>query len=437
MGHAGLHDFTNDGLTNFPTRYQNTDVWVVDPVTKQSWKRSLTDASSGLSQSQIDGLSSTATQYYQDGNALLVNGGYVYDSTNDDFTTYNTMSAINLPNLVDWVKGTDSSLNSNAILQVEGLAATDSSYEGGFFQITGGELHKLGDRYHLVFGQNFEGGYTPGRNGVYSSQVRSFDLTYDFGAGTIGYDNASATASDDTQFRRRDLNVVPVLSPDGSGGETESLVALSGVFYNGSGVWTVPVEIGADGIPTMVDPSTDPNAFKQALQQYASATIGLYSQSNGEMTEILLGGISANTYDATTGELTYDSNYGFTNQISAVLRDADGVYTQEYIGEYPWIESGTSGIPLLFGASGEFFLAEGIQILSGGIIDLDALTETTTIGYIFGGIAADQPNFGNSVASSYIFEVVYSPIPEPSQATLLAVSAGFLILISARRRKAS
>jgi len=186
----GLHSFTADGLTNFPPKYQNTKVWVVDPVTKQTWSRSISDASSGLSQTMIDGLSSTNTQFYQDNNALLVNGGYVYDSTSNNFTTYNTMSAINLPNLVDWVKGTDATLNANAVLQVEGQTANDNSYEGGFFQITGGGLHKLDDRYHLIFGQNFEGGYTPGSNGVYSSQVRSFDLAYDFANGTISSSNA-------------------------------------------------------------------------------------------------------------------------------------------------------------------------------------------------------------------------------------------------------
>jgi len=40
---------------------------------------------------------------------------------------------------------------------------------------------------------------------------------------------------------------------------------------------------------------------------------------------------------------------------------------------------------------------------------LDALTTETVIGYVVGGIAADKPNFGQTVASPLIFEVAYAP----------------------------
>ena len=36
----GLHGFSDDGLANFPPKYQNTDVWVIDPVSKETWSRS-------------------------------------------------------------------------------------------------------------------------------------------------------------------------------------------------------------------------------------------------------------------------------------------------------------------------------------------------------------------------------------------------------------
>ena len=38
----GIHGFTQSGGQNFPPAAQNKDVWVIDPVTKQSWRRSLT-----------------------------------------------------------------------------------------------------------------------------------------------------------------------------------------------------------------------------------------------------------------------------------------------------------------------------------------------------------------------------------------------------------
>ena len=266
------------------------------------------------------------------------------------------------------------------------------------------------DSEQLIFGQNFEGPYIPGRNGVYTSQVRSFDVAYDFSSGTLSYSNAAVSPSggDPGLYRRRDLNVFPSLSPDGQGGTSLQSVALAGVFYNGVGVWTVPVEIGSDGIPVTEDPSSSPNVFKQALQQYHSGKIGLYSTQQGEMTEILLGGISANVYNPATGQLNYDSQYGFTNQVSAVIRSADGSYQQQYLTDLPEIRDAENTL-LYLGAAAQFFPAAGVNQLAAGIIDLDAITSDTVIGYMFGGIAADQPNFGNTVASPMIFEITLTP----------------------------
>src|SRR5215470_11863510 len=75
----GLHDFTNSGLINFPPSAQNRVIWVVDPITKQSWSRSL--EGSGLSTAEIDALSATNYEFMQRGNRLYMIGGYGYDTT--------------------------------------------------------------------------------------------------------------------------------------------------------------------------------------------------------------------------------------------------------------------------------------------------------------------------------------------------------------------
>ena len=262
----GLHGFSGDGLENFPPKSQNTEVWVIDPITQESWSRSLEDQTSGLSQNAIASLSATNTQSYQDGNTLFVVGGYVFDWTSYEFTTYNALSAIDLPSIVNRVKGSDQDLATNAILQREGRTASDDSYYSGFFAVTGGGLEKVPetDPYQFVFGQNFEGGYTPGSNGVYTSQVRSFDVSYDMGSGVLDYSSESASpfGGDPTSFRRRDLNVFPILAADGQGGTNQSTIALAGVFFNGAGVWTVPVEIGVNGIPQTDNPTEIPLVFR-------------------------------------------------------------------------------------------------------------------------------------------------------------------------------
>ena len=145
------------------------------------------------------------------------------------------------------------------------------------------------------------------------------------------------------------------------------------------------------------------------MNQYESGKIGLYSQSSGEMTQVLLGGISANTFDSVTEQLTYDENNGFHRQITAVVRDAAGTYQQQYITDFPDVYDG-KGKLLYFGANARFFPAANVPVLTDGIIDVDSLTTETVLGYMFGGIAADQPNFGNTVASSIIFEVTYIPL---------------------------
>jgi hypothetical protein len=72
----GLHGFTHSGLANFPPAFQNREIWVIDPVQRQAWHRSLEDSASGLTREQIDSLSVTNNQFYQTGEQLYLSGGY-------------------------------------------------------------------------------------------------------------------------------------------------------------------------------------------------------------------------------------------------------------------------------------------------------------------------------------------------------------------------
>ncbi len=430
----GLHGFTQSGTANFPPAFQNSDVWVIDPTTKQTWSKSLSDVSSGLSASVVNGLSATATQSFRDGNTLFVSGGYVYDSQANNFTTYNTLSALDLGDMVSWVKGETANLGANSVIQTTGETIHTGTYSGGFFAVTGGDMIKTGNNVQLVFGQDFQGPYTPGSNGVYTSQVRTFTIDYDKDAGTLGYVpvNVSPDPGDPEMYRRRDLNVVSALSKNpGGGAPVEGLIAYSGVFYNGEGVWTVPVEIDAEGNPTMADPLAA-GTFKQAMNNYDSAKLGFYSDTTGEFTEFFFGGISANVYNPETGELSYDADYPFSSQFSAITRDENGDYAQYYTGEFPTILDGQGDV-ILFGAEARFFPVAGLPTYANGVLNLDALTEYTLLGYIYGGIAADAPNFGNTLASNEIFAVYFSPVPEPSTYAFLAVGAGTLFLLRRKR----
>jgi hypothetical protein len=403
----GLHGFTGGGLQNFPPAYQNRDVWVIDPVAKMQWHRSLADGGSGLGQPQIDSLSTTNMQWYQNGEQLYLTGGYGFDTT-EQFITYDTLTAIDLPELVAWTQGGPASL-AGAVRQLH----------DPLFQVTGGYMDAIGGRTHLVFGQNFQGGYSAGRTGIYTNQVRSFTIEDD-GATLAVAD--TAVSDPDPNYRRRDLNVAPMLSR-GAGGEiVESLTAFGGVFTQTDGAWTVPVEISADGIPTMADPAA-PGTFRQGMNGYTCARIGLYSAAADVMHNVMLGGISLQEFDRATGEVVSDDLLPFINQATAVVRDPSGAYTQYLLdAEFPDIRD-DQGNRLRFGANAEFFPAPGVPLYDNGTLRLDELTAPTTIGYIYGGLMADAANGGETAASSFVFEVVLHPVPESTTLALLGVGA--------------
>lgn len=410
----GLHGFGPLNSNNFAPESQNRQVWVIDPVTKQSWSRSLDDAAAGLTNAEVNSLTPANTEFYQRGNRLYMVGGYGVQTaagvTPALNSTFNTLSAIDLPGLVAWTQGGAGTAKAS-IRQI-----TDPS-----LAVTGGDIFEIAGRTHLVFGQNFQGNYGPGSNGIYTDQVRSFDIVDD----GINLSLANPTQTPDVAaYRRRDLDIVPVIKPGPGGQLNQGLVALSGVFTPSNGAWTVPVEIDANGNPTMADPN-DPATFKQGMNGYHSAKVGLFSESTGQMHELLFGGISYQYYEAATQQFLTDPNLPFVNDITDLSIDATDHYTENRIGEFPVINDG-SGNRLRFGANAEFFPVPGLDAYSNNVLKLDSITGPTTIGYIFGGLASNAPNTRGvagaaSIASNMIFAVVVRPVPEPTAWGLLIV----------------
>jgi hypothetical protein len=220
----------------------------------------------------------------------------------------------------------------------------------------------------------------------------------------------------------------------GAGGEiVMSWTAFGGVFTETDGAWTVPVEISASGVPTMADPAL-PETFRQGMNGYACARIGLYSAANDEMHNVLWGGISLQQVDRATGEIISDNQLPFINQVTAIVRDASGTYTQYLLDEeFPDIRD-DDGNRLRFGANAEFFPAEGVPLYDNGTLRLDELSQPMTIGYVFGGLISDAGNGGGTAASNFVFEVVLHPVPEPT--TLAMLGVGGVVAVSSMRLRA-
>ncbi|MCA9234637.1 MAG: hypothetical protein KDA44_04170 [Planctomycetales bacterium] len=406
----GLHGFEQSGSANFPTASQNRDLWVIDFANGQSWHRALDEAATGLSGEEVAALTSSNNQFAQVGDRLYTVGGYG-ERAGGGLGTMDALTAVDLPGIVAWAMG-GAGTAADHVRQTTDARLT----------LTGGAMYELNGRMQLVLGQNFAGGYSPSKTGAYTQQIRSFEIVDD--GATLGVANWDETVPDEA-FRRRDLNVFPVLRPDGAGGEEEGLAVLSGVFTPDNGAWTVPIEINATGVPSMADP-TAADTFKQGFNGYHSAKLGLYSQTTGAMHEVLFGGISLQFRDEATGDIVTDDNFPFVNDVTAVSVDAAGEYAQRHLGYFPEILDQTDK-RLRFGANAEFFLDGATPVFANGVIDLDAVTGATTLGYVFGGLASNSPHTRGvadaiSGASNRVFAVVITPVPEPATALLAALA---------------
>jgi len=261
-------------------------------------------------------------------------------------------------------------------------------------------------------------------------QIRTF--TFDNGPAGLSFTHVGSTVPNN-DFRRRDLNVLSSRRQDEHGQLESYLTVLSGVFTLNNGGWTVPVEVSSAGVPTMADPTLD-TTFRQSVNNYHSDKICLYSATDDAWYGVLFGGLGLQTWDPQQNSLTTDNEFPFMNQIAVIRRDTDGVYSQHWVGEMPLIAD-TAGPPLRFGTNAEFFLANPTTSLESDMIDLTTISQETTIGYIFGGLASNGPHTRGrpgaySVASNMIFEVVLRPVPEPS------ICGGMLIAVLALRRRA-
>lgn len=410
----GLHGF-DPNPNNFPADEQNTTVFVVDFGKKRVFSRSLKDPGAGLTQYQIDLLSATASQFYQDEDrpTIYLTGGYGIDSATGLFTTFDTLTAIDVKGLIYWVTHPLS----------KRITAADSirTITDPIFRVTGGYMTRIGKNPTLlVMGQDFQGTYFFGTHSQeYTQQVRRFHIIDD--GKNLAVDIKSAIpVIPEPHLRRRDLNIVPVVSLK-KGRPVTSLVALSGVFLPPpqDGAWTVPVEISGKGVSSMSDPSLN-TTFKQGINNYISATIGLFSKKTRDMYIILLGGLTLEYFS--NGQLIQDDNLPFNNQVATIKIDKRGNYSQYVMsGTFPLIRSTMShpGNPLYFGTSADFFPIQRLPEYSHEVLKLDQIlfSKPVLLGYMVGGIQStvtETETITDSSASPYIFKVILEPVESSS-----------------------
>ncbi len=373
----GNHGFSNT-LPSFPRAYANKNIFVVDPNTNQVWSKNVFN---DMTIAKADPLRTFNPQYLQNGQTLFLIGGMGLDSLRDSMVTFSTISAIDVPGII------------NAIINNQNINSYITQTSDSRMQICGGELGMIGNDYYLVGGHNFSGEYRPTNNGEwfqkYASMYKKFNLTS--GGGTISVSNYSETI-DTANLHRRDMNLVPAINPDGS----QSLILYGGVFKsNADNPFLEPIYINSTGY-------TVDFSFQQRFTQYTTANINMFDSVKKDMHTVFLAGMSLYYCDA-TGTPKKDSLVPFIKDITALTKKQNGT-TSETI------------LPIKFseylGTNAKFILNENIQHYDNGVIKLASYPTRTLVGYMFGGIRVPLPNFTSGTASDRIFKIymTYTPI---------------------------
>ena len=380
----GLHDFDPSGDVNFPARFQNPDITVIDPATGQVWTKSW--ASTGLPASVTTPLSSTNQEFTQVGDRLYAVGGYSKDAATGQYTTYDTLTAMSVRGVI------------HAVIGGGDVASQIRQIRDPRLRVTGGQMATIGARTSLVFGQDFEGGYN-GSNAdfvqIYTDEVRSFRIVDRPSSLTIaGYQ----ALRDPVQFRRRDYSLATSITPGGG----QQLTAFGGVFTPSGNASRNPIAIGAGG-KARVD-----SAYQQFFSQYNAPTIPLFDARTRAMSTVFFGGISLYDYSFATGTLSSDSELPFVDDVTSLVRRADGS-DREYIMP--------GQLPGLLGADAAYFAAPGLPSYANGVVKLDRLRVPTTLGYIYGGIVSTSPNTTDpgtqTTSSNRVFKVTLVPSGAP------------------------
>lgn len=382
---GNFHDFDYNSFI--------TDLYVYNPATQAVYSASV----SSLPVSVKKQLLSSDPEFLQDGDTLYIIGGY-YTGDNVNWTTLQTITAINVPGMITGIINAETDLSPY-------VRYNDSIPQ---FKVTGGQLGKIGNYFYLTFGQDFEGCYqgitsclwgrSPLAVQVYTNSIYKFTTDPTLSSVTI-VDVATHADGDGSGWRRRDYNLTPFMQ-----GSTETLFAMGGPFTPGNNalVWT-------NGISFTSDLTANNNFINQQANQYSAALLPMYSQSMGMSYVATFSGLS-NLYWSASG-LVYDNTTPYGNILDLISADAQGV-TQEYAnltpvcGGQPLATCLYSGLVANFVAVDQYYDARGM-------LQLDQLPKNTAtlVGYVYGGlVSSTQDIFGfPNQSTNQVYGVYVNP----------------------------
>jgi len=407
----GLHSFNGStGAADFPADKANTHIFVYDPNAKTCDSLDLSPLKTSNSD-LYEALTATNAQHFSSGGKLYMCGGYIAEVPASNFqSTSDMFTVLDLSNVVAAVQAKDVAQLSSNIIHDDRV------------QYTGGEMFELDNGYiYLALGQTFNGSYndyisdTTGAQRTAIQQYANQFSRFNIDSSTVDYTlmnyeaylNPNATDEFSNELRRRDLNIVPAVNPNG----TIGLTAYAGVFQcpdppmcNTATSWpsAAYLEFGSGYSTPSV---TIDNSVIQGNNVYACWNILAYDPTGQIMYTNFLGGIGVT--DSTKSNYSDDP---FTASNSTMVRNYNTSTTTQVL----WAES--DSLPGLLGAEGHFLPVGDTYLYTGSdeVFDLSKFPaqEATVIGYALGGIESStgQSYKGKSWASNRIFKVVLSPL---------------------------
>jgi hypothetical protein len=330
----------------------------------------------------------TNANFTQQGDYLLVAGGYGYSAIAGDHITFPRLLVFHLPTLIQ-------AMQTNTAMYPACVAV----YNDERFAVTGGKLVAMDQLFYLVGGHRFDGRYNPmgpdhgpGFTQVYTNAIRRFQWNSNDGITWLTEWN------DPNLLHRRDFNVLASIVP---GTQNQNISVYSGVFQVANDIpFLNAVNITPQGF------SEIPN-FAQYYNHYHCGSFGLFQPTSQTMSHYFFGGI-AQYYDS-LGVLIQDNNVPFVKSIAKVVQDANGNWTEHLL---------PIQLPDYLGAGSEFIPAPGLNIFENGVIqhmpEWDS-QDSILLGYLYGGIRSSAKNIfwdneGNlSIAAPTVFQVFFHP----------------------------
>ncbi len=400
VAHDGSNWLIVSGTTGNFHQFENTffisSLYVYNPSTRQLNSMSVSSIT-GLPTAVKIQLASSNVEFLEDGDTLYIIGGF-YTPDNIHWSTLNTITSINIPDLIQAI------ITNNTSLALSSVNVNTSISQ---FQVTGGQLGKIGNDFYLTFGHNcFGDNYCSGGQ-VYTNSIYQFSTDPTLSSISI-INTATHTDTDNSGWRRRDYSLIPFML-----GNTQTLLAEGGPFTQGSNavVWT-------NGIDFNGNLQANGSFINQQANQYFAPSLSMYSASKNVSYAATFSGLS-NLYWTKTG-LVHDATTPYGNILDLISYNSTGT-VQEYANTQPMCSGHPVASCLYMGLTAAFIPVSNSNYFdSRHILQLDHLPQNTKtlVGYIYAGMLSPVREIFTSIpppnGPSYTTNNVYAVYVVPS-----------------------